>query len=461
MGLALSKESVDDKDANCRLRHGLNAHCLAHIFQYLGVTDLYTLGNINEYYSQIIDDLVIPHNRIDFEVFCFQKMSIQKFFKRHEKQIRKIRVFNQNSETFRKFCQSITKYCAVDQLKDVSIVLNHELISDIKLPLHFRLVINFHIRGGFTGTRLYAPFAESLQQLNLEAIKLHPEFDWTKLTNLRILRLHYVRGFRYENFIKFLSQRPKLENFYQMGTVEAVMHSIGEAMAKHCSDKIRFLQDLHRYHRMRPSNFYDFLTEFKNLEELRLTTKQICAGELIYPIKYLAGTALKTLHITCYVNAKYSHYNCDLENETVYNELKMENFSSLKTIQINMLNNNKQRKNCEIMKLFTMYSSIILSNVEKIVILSEGGEAYHCKFIEFIPKLRQLVIDGGENEPTSKQVIRLGSLLKRILQKRSNEKSSTDFIEMKIPAKHLIFFQRMIGFEKCIKLTEIKYFGDF
>lgn len=453
MGLALSKESVEDKDANSRLRYELNAHCLAHIFQYLGTMDLYTIGDMNEYYSQIINDLVIPYNRIDFEVFCLRKMSDQKFLEKHGKQIQKIRFYNQNGKTLRKLSQLITRYCAIDQLTDVSIVLNRKIIPDIKLPLHFHQVNNFHIRGGFNGTRLFAPFAESLQQLNLEGIKLHPKFDWTKLKNLRYLRLHYVRGFRYKNFIDLLSQRSQLETFYQMGTVETIMHSIGEAMAKYCGNQIRAFQDLHRYDGTRPPDFYDFLSELKNVEEVRLTTKRICAGELIHPIKYLAQTALETLHITCYVNAIHPRCDCDLEIEPV------ENFSRLKTIKINMLNT-KQRSKCEIMKLFTRYSSNILSNVENVVILSEDGEAYNCKFIEFVPKLRQLVINGGEIEPTTEQVSRLASVLKSIVQKRNIEENSDDFIEMKIPAKYLLLFCEIIRFEKTIKLTEIECFRD-
>lgn len=272
-----------------------------------------------------------------------------------------------------------------------------------------------------------------------------------------------MRGFKYENFIELLSQRPKLETFYQMGTFEAVMHSIGEAMAKHCGDQIRNFRDLHRYDRTRPSNFYDFLSEFENVEEVHLTTKQICAGELIHPLKYLAETAIETLHITCYVNGTNSHDDCILEHESVRNnELKMEDFCNLRTIQINMLNllHTEQSGNCKKMKLFTMYSANILSNVENIMILSEGGEAYNCKFIKFVPKLRQLVINGGKNGPTSEQVVRLTSVLKSILHKRNNVKGSDNFIEMMVPVKYVIFFRGMIGFGKSINLTAIKCFKD-
>lgn len=45
-----------DKDANCRLRHGLNVHCFAHIFQYIDSADLYTVGGMNEFYHHRFGD---------------------------------------------------------------------------------------------------------------------------------------------------------------------------------------------------------------------------------------------------------------------------------------------------------------------------------------------------------------------------------------------------------------------
>lgn len=50
---------MEDIDANCRLRNGLNVHCLAHIFQYLDSADLYTLGEMAKAYKHIINEFVI------------------------------------------------------------------------------------------------------------------------------------------------------------------------------------------------------------------------------------------------------------------------------------------------------------------------------------------------------------------------------------------------------------------
>lgn len=49
-----------DKDENCRLRHGLNTHCLAESFQFLNDEASTKLDTMNMYYSYIINTFVIP-----------------------------------------------------------------------------------------------------------------------------------------------------------------------------------------------------------------------------------------------------------------------------------------------------------------------------------------------------------------------------------------------------------------
>lgn len=71
-----------DKDANCRLRHGLNVHCLALIFQYLGIQDLYEVGEMNEFYKEIIKDLVIGKYYINCNLLG-NLISIRQLFERY------------------------------------------------------------------------------------------------------------------------------------------------------------------------------------------------------------------------------------------------------------------------------------------------------------------------------------------------------------------------------------------
>lgn len=55
----------EDLDSNCRLKNGLNVHCLTHIFQYLDSDDLNSVGCINRFYEQIINDFLIPNHSSD------------------------------------------------------------------------------------------------------------------------------------------------------------------------------------------------------------------------------------------------------------------------------------------------------------------------------------------------------------------------------------------------------------
>lgn len=59
----------------CRSRYGLNVHCLAHIFQCLGI-----VGEMNEFYKQIF-------NEVNFDELHQWRFMITQVFERYEKAI--------------------------------------------------------------------------------------------------------------------------------------------------------------------------------------------------------------------------------------------------------------------------------------------------------------------------------------------------------------------------------------
>lgn len=79
----------EDPDENCRLRNGLNIHFLVLIFKNLNIQDLYTLGGMNEFYKQIINDSVIINYNVNF-MQIMRDYDISQFFQRHGSKIRKI-----------------------------------------------------------------------------------------------------------------------------------------------------------------------------------------------------------------------------------------------------------------------------------------------------------------------------------------------------------------------------------
>lgn len=79
-----------DLDWNCRLRHGLNVDCLAHIFQYENSSDLYRTCEMNGFYRQIINELVIPKHEVNFNDLDKRHITPSQIFEKYGSNIKKI-----------------------------------------------------------------------------------------------------------------------------------------------------------------------------------------------------------------------------------------------------------------------------------------------------------------------------------------------------------------------------------
>lgn len=87
-----SQQRTKDKDVNSRLRYGLNTKCLAHIFRYLDSVDLYIVSGMNDFYKQIINELVIPNHSVKFFQLFEKGISGAQVFERFGTRIQKIRI---------------------------------------------------------------------------------------------------------------------------------------------------------------------------------------------------------------------------------------------------------------------------------------------------------------------------------------------------------------------------------
>lgn len=98
----------------------------------------------------------------------------------------------------------------------------------IKLPAQFRKVETLRLYK----IKLTEHFLESVRYLTLSGIKLDPNFDWTKLTNLTKLYLNHVNIIK-RNFIEFLRQRPKLESFsHDQSVISDSEQNVFDALAR-------------------------------------------------------------------------------------------------------------------------------------------------------------------------------------------------------------------------------------
>lgn len=432
-------KDMDDIDANYRLRHGLNVQCLVHIFQYLDTADLYTVGEMNEFYHQIINDLVISMHKIDFTNLHDRFITISELFEKYGTKIRKIHFKHMNfSHSVGRLIRSINQYCWADQLKSVKIFCRYLNVQQINLPIQFKNIEILEIRGNTRGQRnvLSVQLSESLRYLRLENIGLDENFDWTVTTNVTKLYLFDVSGINVQNFIGLLRHRPQIKVFHHdRYTFEGSIQDISEALTEHCGNQI---QDYSGEMPMRQESgrpplhhLYQFISQFKNVKKICLTSHLTCGADLIEPFKQLAkNNTIEMLHIKYPANDWREDHNvsCILKENPNNERFDMIHFKHLKTMTVSMYTHHLRSmafnpvEGCKQLTLLNVYGRQILSNVENLTL---GSLVYDLDFIKFASKLRFLTSHGYQKD-------KIVSVLKTVLQKRNNGQTSDDCIEVKI-----------------------------
>lgn len=469
-----SQQNTQNEDASCRLRHGLNNHCLAEIFQYLRSVDLYTVSGMNEFYTKIINDLIIPDHSVNFYKLFEKNITISQVFERFGRKMRKCFFYcdpvrgddsiEVPNYTIDQFIQLITLYCSPDQLKNVRIATLKHADPIIVLPNYFRKVEKFQFFSqAYEKVQLSVSFTESLRYLVLENIKLDPNFDWKMLKNLTKLFLSRVEGVNESNFIEYLRQRPSLEAFGHSHTFDiSSMENIFEKMAEYCGNQIRALKIYNEYSKKvdNPPGFYHFISGFKNLKEVYLRADLKCGDDLIDPIKRLAEhNTIEDLSLT--YTGTQPHRNCIFREMPNRSAPNMKPFTNMKTVRIfwdyEHLGSDKFDRQCAKMKLLNTYSSQILANAETLIIDSARDiREIDWNFIKSALKLRQLFyLDFHTTEYQTEKLIQIVSGLESILQNRKDE-NINDAIELKVHDDDFTFelFNKIIKQSSSIKLSK-------
>lgn len=334
-----------------------------------------------------------------------------------------------------------------DQLKSATIKFHFQDNIHMTLPIQFRNVRMLKIYG--CGKKyLSVQLSECLHHLRLERVTLDPNFDWTQLKGLTRLYVKGVSRMNAQNFIALLRYRPNLQVFHHdnVHTVDGSMQDICDAVAKYCGNQIQDYAGV--MPRRRPlvdddglrRHLYDFISEFKNVKKVCLTTHQHCGSDLLDGIQRLAAT-IETIHI------QYSHWEywgdernaiCRFQQRENPRDLGL--FIHLKTFsfswkKLNYFDTRAHGDECDSFKLLNSYSLQILWNVEDLEIDSVGD---NMDFIKFALNLRHLKL--FIQTISTNRAIKILSHLASILSNRNNGVcKSKDFIE--------IMFKRQFVFE--------------
>lgn len=462
---------IEDPDTNSRLKYNLNAHCLVEIFKYLNSKDLWTLGSMNALYKQIINDLVIQKYKVKGSTY--NDPSVNKIWRRHGKQIKRFQFAGGMSEC-NKFLQTFIRHCDEDQLKVAEFYINEpnakkqKQIIDLSMN-HLQKVESFSIRVLKLRPSSYITFPrfEALRVLSLYYISLPTNFDWLALVNLIELELVECL-FKEQNFYYFIRKRPKLKRFVYMNRINDVK-AIGKEMTKYSGDHMRSFHDFINTNAValnRETDFrekYNFLAGFKHLKEVTVSPMLICPCDIVQALRLLAeNDTLEKLSII--LQKSYSGLcSCSLYQKE--NRIKMKQFTRLKTLLVH--NRVIQFKNssgdCVHSKLFTEFSSQLLSNVENVILsgfyyydeyLFDDVQTTDIEFLRNALNLRTISIYNIYGSLTTSHTFHIFSIVKNILKKRLNKQNrhfSIDFIGMIVNEDQWKRFQLIGNVEKYIK----------
>lgn len=325
---AMEINTPEDPDLNCRLRNGLNPDCLAIIFEYLPVRDLIKLSQMNDHYKQIIYNFVIHKkesilfgNTLYADVIDAktEEYLIINFGDR----LKRLRFFGDIYE-FHKFYNSIVCHFPKEQITDIEVTIGYS---------------NGEFESCF-GNMSYQPMLSqadghflNLKKLQIKCLNDH-EYEHTAINkvlslvladapNLKSLKLSelYVNNNRLSSLliegtmlnltelhleevsidlqflIEFIQKRPNLQQFVvENGLPNEQIEILGNVLATYCGNTLHTFCNITAdtwigetiEDNIMHANRYKFLSKFKHLKNVTITSNCACASDMYYPIIELA-----------------------------------------------------------------------------------------------------------------------------------------------------------------------------
>lgn len=424
----------DDDDAYCRLRHGLNTECLMEIFEYLPVNTLLTLSAMDDYYKEIIREHVIHKKDIVFNQSVF---GYEKFFKTFGKRITSI-IFHDYDFKFDDLLLQMTKHCSEGRLRKfhLSVIQSrfNLIVNDtiVNKALHcLRNVNSISIEKSTNVTKyFFKQFwkrLEKLQTLKFTNMRLRT-LETRRVRNLTELHLVDVTVSP-EDLLKFLRHTgSNLQKFVNIESIrEENVREIGEALVRYSGDNMRSYCDVTDSHPLWYEirlfkRRYEFLSGFKNLEEVTLSSICSSVNDLQCTMEICADLKkLKTLN----AHVKFCHCMNHLFPDKEFNIKN--GFDKLNAINIFTNPCNANIAPPISFTFFTRNAAKISKNVRTLGISSPMGLIYPSALIQSMPELRKLSI-GNAVQFTSNDIL---NNLRHILMHRNDvEPNTNDSIEV-------------------------------
>lgn len=474
---------AQDLDANCRLRNGLNSDCLLEIFEYLNQGDLLKLSGMNDHYKQLITNFVISKKTIEFSGNCTRTTS--QLFRSIGRKLRHIK-FVGDRVRFEHFVQQIVKHCTENQLKTVDITfiqsdssesscccpktittINSQTSTEAATK-YFRNVEEVSISHASESVSeiLETLFGESknIRILKLYKSKLNDHLlSWKSARKLTELHLIEPDVRNEDRFIEFIRSQSKLERFISHGGYYSI-RKVGEALAVNCSSKLRVFCDSGSVHGNRTATDYDFISEFDNLKEVKLTSITRTSNDLCRPLMELARkSSIEKLGI--YQNAEHL-----VDEVEAFGSIA--EFKNLKYLEISVKNFAQRIDSMHLAFLFGN-SGIIFKNVESLMLSGSKGFTSASKICGKVPHLKRLQINNLEQWHWLIESRRIVSHIAKIVERRNinndevtivvNPKQWREFAIYKDKIIKLVnhggpinTFDFKIG--KTVEIPKIKYF---
>lgn len=396
-----------DKSANCRLRNGLNDHCLCKIFEFLEFSDLIQLCEVDEYFENLIVNYVISKTWVDFTKWIPWTWSKGEIFLTFGKTMRKMKI-SEKMGNFLHFLCSVIHYCLIGRLTNLELQFHSisapTVIMEQSMPYfaNLRQLVLIGINHGETNNTFLAAISASatnLTHLTLDGMSVSG--DWllvNGMQNLKELRIHTSKyqsmNIQTADLSKFLRNKSKLQLFSYIGRVD--IRSVIDMLTTHCTQLktlVYFLSNsVHRRDlaiitdQMKREN--NFVRQLNGVTTVGLTSYTNCGSDLYFPLIELAArNQVETLKILI---VRRITVTLLAKNRMHYSQEKFASFTCLKSVELQMISNSPYQRGLNSEFICEFISK--LTNIQKFTVISDTPMRDIHQIIDLAPNLNQLNI---------------------------------------------------------------------